>query len=86
MSNCRGPHPQDQPDASAGERQDQPLHQQLADDAPAACAEGGAHGDLLLPCVGTRQQQVRDVRGGDHENQPDDEHQQAKRTAEIVHQ
>ena len=42
------------------------------------------HRDLALPRVGAREQEVGDVRRRDHEDQPDDEHQQPERTIEIV--
>ena len=54
--------------ATAG-REQRALGQQLRDDARAAGAEGGAHGDLPLARLGSRQQQVGDVHAGDQQHE-----------------
>ena len=50
------PHSQQQSRGAAGNRQREALDQQLRDDASAACAQREAHGDLLLPRGGARDQ------------------------------
>ena len=44
---------------------------ELPGEAEACRAERGAHGDLLQPRRGTRQEQVGDVHRGDQEHEPD---------------
>ena len=67
----------DRPDAPEGQQHAEPraregqhhaLGQQLADDAPTARPEGGAHRHLLLAGSRLRQEQVRDVAAGDQQH------------------
>ena len=62
---------QQQADQPARDGEHEAFGQQLPDDAPAAGAEGGAHGHFFLPRERTRQQQVRHIRAGDEQNERD---------------
>ena len=71
---------ENRPEHAAGERQHDALGQQLAHDAAAARADGGAHGNLAPPAGRAHEQQVGDVRAGDQQHEADgaDEHQQRR--------
>ena len=53
------------------EREQHAFGEQLADDAAAAGADGGADGDLARAAGGARQQQVGDVGAGDQQHAAD---------------
>ena len=57
------------PDGGAGQREQQALDQQLADQPGAAGAERGAHRHLLLAAGGAAQEHVGDVDAGDQQQQ-----------------
>ena len=69
---------------STGEQQR--LGKRLAYQAKAARAERHAHGQLLLPRCGAREQEARDVRARDQEEQADCRHQTGERSAELIAQ
>ena len=61
----------EQPEHSAGERQHDALGQELADDAPARAADGGADRDLAAASGRADEQQVRDVCARDQQHEAD---------------
>ena len=61
--------------------QQQALYQQLADDAAAPAADGGADGHFTRPRGRTDQEQARQVRAGDQEQHADCAEQQSTTVA-----
>ena len=63
-----GPEREDEPSPAAEERQREALHEQLADNAPAAAAEREANGDLLAARGAPGKQHVGEVEAGDQQH------------------
>ena len=57
---------------TVGERQDEALGQELADDSPAARAKRRTNGELARADGRAREQQAGDVRAADQEHDADD--------------
>src|SRR4051794_32034116 len=55
----------------------------LADEAPAAAAERGADGEVLLPRGGAGDEQVGDVEAGDEQNADGGGEQRVERRSEV---
>jgi hypothetical protein len=75
------PRGQQRPEGAGDHRQDEALEHELADDAAAAGAERGAHGDLVAARGAAREQQVGDVGAGDEEDEHDRDHEHDQRRA-----
>ena len=60
-----------EPEPGAEEADDEALEEELAGDAAAAGAEGGADRELLLPPLGAHEEEVRDVGAGDEQDEAD---------------
>ena len=78
------PHADREPGRRAGERQDDPLGQQLRDDAAASRAKRRANGELAPPRRRAHQQQVRDVGARNQEQQDDARLQNEERRADVA--
>ena len=72
----RGPHAERQSGSTAERPEQCVLGEELSQEASAARAQRLPDGDLAMARVGAREQQIRDVRSGDEQNEPDDRHQQ----------
>ena len=70
----------------AGERQQQALHQELADELPPARAERRLDRHLLLSGRGAREQQVRDVRARDQQHEAHEPLEDDERLLEAIPQ
>src|ERR1019366_8709978 len=68
------------------QRQQQVLHGELADHAPAARAQRGAYGHLPRAGRSPRQQQVRHIGARNQQHQPHRSQQQVERRAHSAHQ
>ena len=66
---------------AAGEGEHEALGEQLANDAGATSAHGGADGELALAAGGTDQEQVGDIGAGDEQNEADGSEQNQQRGA-----
>ncbi len=71
-------------DGAAGEREQDAFGEQLPQDAGAARAERRADRHLLLARHRARQQQVRHVRAGDEQDEPDRAGQHQQRRAHVA--
>ena len=71
-------------DDGTEQREHGALGQQLADDAPASRADGGADGQLALPRHALRQQQAADVGAGDQQDQCRSPLQDLERRAQVA--
>ncbi len=69
----------------AAEAEQQAFHEKLANQAPAARADGGTDGDLFLPHGGLRQQQVGHVSAGDEQQHSDRAHDDEQQHAKLAH-
>ena len=69
----------------AHDSQSQALHQHFARDSSPPGAERGPDREFLLAALGANQQQIRDVRAGDEQNQPDGSHQHPQHGADVPH-
>ncbi len=73
-------HAEREPERAAGEGKQQAFGQELANDAPASCADGCTNRDFTLAAGGADQQKIGDIGASDEKNQADraGQHQQRR--------
>ena len=76
---------QPQAQNAAEDSQGQAFDQHFARDSPPAGAERGPDRQFLLAAFGAHQQQIRDVRAGDQQHQPDGSHQHPQHRPDVSH-
>ena len=75
-----------QSQCAAQQPEHEALHQQLPRETSAAGAERRPDGELVMPVLRAHEHEVRDVRAGDHEHDPDRAHQHPQHVADVAHQ
>ena len=75
---------EDEAQDAAGDGEHHALGEELADDAAALRAEGGADGEFALAAGGADEQQVGDVGAGDEQDQADGAEQHEERAAGVT--
>ena len=68
---------------SAGESERQALGKYLANEGPAACADGDAHAQFMAAGRSTSEHQVREVDAGNEQDQSDDAGKHVKGPLEL---
>ena len=72
------------PGKQAPERQERALHEQLPDDAPAARADRDANADLPLARRRPRQQHVRHIAAGNHQQEAHGAEERVQHAPELA--
>ena len=75
---------EDEAEDAAGEREDDAFGEQLADDAGAAGAHGGADGEFTLAAGGADEEEIGDVGAGDEQDEADGSEEDEERGARVA--
>ena len=84
MSRSRSPDRKEQPERPAHRAEDHAFREQLSYQPQSAGAKRPTHGHLRLACGRARQQQIRHVRAGDQQHEPDGAEQHQDRASNVA--